>query len=795
VKRLLVVIAMAALALVPLLASAQAEATAPEQPAAVKPAPQLDTPVFPLEQLKAGLKGTGYTVIRGTEIKPFNVEILELVPKGGFDGGPMVLARFSGDTIEFSGGIAGGYSGSPVYIDGKLLGAVSMAIPFSDTHVGGITPIQSMLAALPDGDGGDYSKNTVLPETQNNGKPLDESGNEIQTNQVSYFDNAADALAFNTRMRSAGQRRYGAVLCKTPVFFSGLSPQVRDAFAPKLASIFGDNFQVMEMPMGKAGDSGLFLQQPGAAPGLLLQKKDQTPPALVGGDAVAVSLITGDVEMYAVGTLTYSDKKGRFLCFGHPMMATGNTNFPIGKAYVTWTHKSIERPFKEGVRLDSAGTLTKDQAAGCGGMLGQAPDMIPVRVTIKDIDRGTRVSRKFDVIRHPDFTPTLIAMGMSQVATETLDRQPGGTMKLSYDIRGEGLKEPLRRTNFYSDEMNVIMSSASDIVPISNLLETNIYRDVKVTKIDLLLEITANRTNASIDDAEIVNKDLHKPAGAESAPPATGSETPAAPSGPGAAPAPAPEAPTPPQPNPGTASYFVKRKLQAPQDPNAPQDPGQAVVNAPAGVVGQVSVDPSMGLNLPTFTPGDVIRIKVRLQPYRTDAVWREFNVKVPDDFPAGNTMVIVHGGGDLISPSELNGKGRTLYSMGPIIDLAAHDLDSVLEQILEWPLNNELLVTLVRPYDPAQAMQLGQNQSSGPEADKPDDKVDAKYQMEWVIYNGFMLPVNIITSEQQAAMQALPGTPIEEPGGITAPDKSKTAPVEGKNGDEGDGENTDLPF
>ncbi len=129
VKRLLAVIAMAALALVPLLASAQVETAAPHPPAAAKPAPQLDTPMFPLEQLKPGQKGTGYTVIRGTEIKPFNVEILELVPKGGFDGGPMVLARFSGETIEFSNGIAGGYSGSPVYIDGKLLGAVSHGDP------------------------------------------------------------------------------------------------------------------------------------------------------------------------------------------------------------------------------------------------------------------------------------------------------------------------------------------------------------------------------------------------------------------------------------------------------------------------------------------------------------------------------------------------------------------------------------------------------------------------------------------------------------------------------------------
>ncbi len=264
------------------------------------------------------------------------------------------------------------------------------------------------------------------------------------------------------------------------------------------------------------------------------------------------------------------------MCFGHPMMATGNTNFPVGKAYVTWTHKSIERAFKEGVRLNSAGTLTKDQAAGCGGMLGQVPDMIPVRVTIKDIDRGTRVSRKFDVIRNPDYTPMLIAMGMSQVATETLDRMPGGTMKLSYDIRGEGLKEPLRRTNYYSDEMNVIMSSAYDIVPISNLLETNIYRDVKVTKVDLLLEITSHRTNASIDDAEISNKDLHKPAGTESTPPAD--ESSPAPANPGAEPAPAPNRryrPNLARALPATGSSAGCRSPRIPTPPPYPDNPFQ----------------------------------------------------------------------------------------------------------------------------------------------------------------------------------------------------------------------------
>jgi hypothetical protein len=795
-------------ALCVMLSVVAADEPAPEKDAAAAEAPKLDVPLFPLEQLKAGLKGTGYTVIRGTEIKPFNVEIIELIPQGGFDGGPLILARFSGETIDFSNGIAGGYSGSPVYIDGKLLGAVSVAIPFSDTHVGGITPIQSMLKALPDTEELDFSGHTVLPPSSDSGKPLDKEGNEIEDHkeappaeqsgdsQVSYFESYGKALAFNENMRRSGRRAYGAVACKTPVFFSGISPQVLDAFGGKLQDALGSSFKLMDRPMGKAADYGLFLNMAGQAPGLLLRPQAEARPPIVAGDALAVSLIQGDIEAYAIGTLTYSDKEGRFLCFGHPLMSTGDTNFPIGKGYITWTFKSIERAFKEGVRLDSAGTLTKDKSAGCGGVLGQQPDLIPVRVKIKDIDLGRVITKKFQVIRHPDFTPILIAMGMSQVAVEALDRQPGGTMKMSYHIEGAGLREPLRRTNFYSDDQNVVLSSAMDLVPVSNLLETNIYREVKVTKVELLIEVTRNRINASIDDAEIINKDLHQPPPAAAAPPAT-APPPAAPGGEGQGGQ--PEAP-PGQDGQPAARVSLKYPLQQ-EKPNPPSPPapgpGQTTQPTPGVVATPGLAEPV--LNLPTFMPGDVIRVKVRLQPYRADVVWREFSVKVPDDFPAGNTMVVVHGGGDLISPSELSGKGRMLFSMGPIIDLQAHDLDSVLEQIVQWPLNNELLVTLVRPYDPTQAQELGQSQSAGPDGEKPEDKVDAKYQMEWVIYNGFMLPVNIVTEEPaQATPPPAETTPPAAAEEQNAGSEAKPASDEGGGGGEENSKNgphTRLPF
>lgn len=760
--------------------------------------------VFPLGDLKPGLKGTGLTVIRGTKIQSFDVEILELVPKGGFDGKEMVLARFSGPVVEQSNGIAGGYSGSPVYIGGKLLGAVSMAIPFTDTHIGGITPIGSMLAALPDGEEPDYSNNTVLPETSKSGIAIDEQGNVI-----SYFSDPTEALAYNERMRAAGLHRYAAVRTAAPVYCSGVSPQVLTRFKPELSRILGDNFSIMEHPAGTAAvPPGLLAtdtSETGASPaGLLLL--DSQPAPLKPGDAIAVSLMQGDIEMSAIGTVTYSDDAGRFLCFGHPMLAMGDTNMPIGKGYITWTHKSIERAFKDGVRLNSLGSLTQDRSAACGGRFDKPADLVPVKVKIRDIDLGTSKTMSFQVLRHPDFTPILVAMGMAQAATQVLDRQPGGTLKLSYMIEGAGLKEPLRRTNYYSDDTDVIFASALEVLPITSLLHTNIYREVKVSSIEVMLEITRNRVNASIDDASIVwdKKDAagsDEQAASAAGTPADSSEESA--SGRGEPPAMAPVSGAGLQAGSAEAYrryWHAQRRLsavnllhttaerilsaQVPPEPPPQDAPGQ---QSSAPPVLNPMMTPMPSADLPTFAPGEEIRVRVRLQPYRTDPVWREFRIKVPDDFPGGSTTILVHGGGDLISPSELTGKGRSLFGMGPIIDVKEHDLDSVLNQIMDWPLNNELLVTLVRPYDPAAPQELGVQG----EAEKPDQKVDEKYQMEWVIYNGFMLPVNIVSKDKQGDQsQAQSGANQSQPGNSTEPSAQDSADASGGSDSEGE-----LPY
>jgi hypothetical protein len=693
-------------------------------------AQELAVDTISVDELEIGMTGYGLTVIRGTEIEEFDVEVLDVIPDGGFDGGPMILARFSGEVIDFADGIAGGYSGSPVYIDDKLLGAVSMAMPYTDTHVGGITPIEQMLRALPDGDDIDYSDNTVLPEPENSGIPVDEEGNRI-----AYVNDMEAARAFNDRMLKLGEAQRQAVPARTPIFSSGLSPEVMGLFNEELRPLLNSNFELVELPAGqRAGlkQGGIGESTQSTAP--LAYKKGDDPP-LAPGDACTVSLATGDVELFALGTVTYSDDEGRFLLFGHPMMGEGSTSLPIGKGYVSWVFGSSMRPFKMGLRLYDVGTMTRDHAAACGGLFSKEPPMIPVSVKVRDIDLNRTDTKQFKVVRHNDMTPMLFVMGVSQVVQEVLDRKPSGTVKFSYHIEGAGLKEPLSRTNYYFSDTNVLFDAVFELMPVADLLANNIYREVKMNDLQVLVEITRNRLNASIDDAEIVDPEENE---TEFPLPEAAQEQQVE-----------DESDSEQEDNGVEPVEIPKVQAQDPVPPQPPSPPDEEGDTTGEEMLEEAMVDPAnMGAELPTYRPGDTIRVRVRLQPFREEAIWREFSVKVPEDYVSGSTSVYIHGGGELMSMSELGGKGRDLWGFGPLLDLTDRDLDSILEQIVDAPLNNELVLTLYRPYD------FEMESMSPEELDDLEMEYDERYEMEWVIYNSWMLPVNIMTEEDEAAME-----------------------------------------
>ena len=430
---------------------------------------------FPLDQVRIGLRGTGKTVIRGTKIETFDFEVIDIVPEGGFDGGPMILARFSGPVVDFSDGIASGYSGSPVYIDGKLLGAVSTAIPYTDTHIGGITPIATMLDALPSRYVVDYSGNTVIPEP------------EIKR-KLHFKGSLREAQQFNRQHAADGEM--AAVALSAPLVISGATPH----FVETLREKFRDNPFVDVLPGTMIGG-----QRPA---GLLHNPAGERP--LQPGDAIAVSLVSGDIDISAIGTVTYVDDRGQILAFGHPFLLSGSTSMPVGKAYITYTYKSSDRAFKSGYRINTVGAITQDRLGALGGLLGEVPDTIPLSVRINDIDFGRSREFKVSIIRDPDFFDFLVSSVVGEACMRVTGSSKGGTIRLEFTMDGVGLKEPIKRTNYYYDTSFPVGLLWDEALPLASLLANNIYRKVKLTDFQITVDFTRNRVNSSIDDAKLL---------------------------------------------------------------------------------------------------------------------------------------------------------------------------------------------------------------------------------------------------------------------------------------------------
>lgn len=699
---------------------------------------QSDT-FYAVEDIYPGLKGIGKTVIEGTRIDQFDIEVIDVIPQGGFDGGPLILIRATGPVVDFSDGIAAGYSGSPVYFGGKLAGAISYGIPGTDTHICGITPIRSMLKALDSGDSRDYSANSVLPpsytqfstgpggpvipvdsppaEDKKSGKEKEDESPENEAVKAGYFKGASKVIVTDKPSFAAEMNRSRIGSPESSLFVTPLSSKllikgISEKTISQLQPIFDANpklsaFTAVQSSSG-AGPRGF---------GLLKDKGDARK--LQPGDALGVALVTGDFDITGIGTLTYVDGQNRVLAFGHSLFSQGKINIPFGKAYIAYTYGELYRGFKDGYMLNQLGTLTYDHLASVGGVIGTAPDMVDVRVALNDIDR--RVTRNFDfqVIRDETLFETLIYTVTTMSFSEFLDRDGGGTIKIGYKIESDEFEAPFERENYFYDKYNAVTFLAAEALPTTALILFNNYREIKINRFTVSIDITSNRVNASIDKAEIVeppSKD--EPARGKSEPEKDGGKDEEKPApdidsdGKGAARMQEGEMPTPP--------------ITAPEDGKMPPD-----------------------YKVKEFMPGEIVRVKVTLQPYRSDSIDQELTIRIPRDFPEGQTTLIVQGGGGLVSIyNEYGGKGTILFPMqGGALPLGPGILEvtKALELIKKGEKNNQLMVFIPKPPTPEEQQAEAQGLMGHEVQDMNEKMVKVTVPMDYVIYDMYMIPINIV--------------------------------------------------
>jgi len=392
-------------------------AVAPPVLAADEPPPGWDDAKFlAVEDVTPGMRGIGLSVFRGTAIEEFGVEILGVMPTA-FPGGDMILARLEGQDLETSGVIAG-MSGSPVYIEGKLIGAVAFGWGFSKRPIAGITPIAEMLD-MERREGGSSRPIGVFDTSQ----PRSQGGMAHGDWNRLWSAGGEDVLAILAGEVTEPGDEWTQL--RTPVAMGGFGAGSRTAAAAWLRS-----YGLMPV-QGGAGQKRAAQDASGGS-----GRQDGAPgtgdKSLAPGSAVMVSLVRGDAHMGALGTVTWVEED-RVYGFGHPFLALGGVNFPMTQAEVITVLPSTLSSFKMGVAGSPVGAIIRDYRPGVVGRLGPDVPMLPVSLAIDWGDRTENLS--YEVLEHRTLTPVLVGI-VAVNSMDALDKR-GGDVTLRVTTRLE----------------------------------------------------------------------------------------------------------------------------------------------------------------------------------------------------------------------------------------------------------------------------------------------------------------------------------------------------------------------
>jgi hypothetical protein len=432
---------------------------------------------FPVDEIKPGMVGIGRTVFEGDRLEEFKVNIIGVLRNSIGPRRNLILARLEGGPLANTGVIAG-MSGSPVYIDGRLVGAVSYSLgQFSKEPIAGITPIDEMTAdaTLPGPRRQASRVDLQMPLTQDS---LRASLRQAFAWIRPFADSPSDVQVFGDQSVNAG---IGTMLrpIATPLSFGGFDPAVIDP----VVSAFRDQGFVTIM----AGAEQLALSQ--------AQSNGSRLPALRPGDPIGVGLMNGDFEVGATGTVTEVDGN-RVYAFGHPFYQLGPTQFPMTRAHVFTVLPSLASSQKIASTGEIVGIVSQDRATTIAGTLGPGPSMIPVTLTL-NAERGTRKTFNIGIVRDQLFTPLLAYVAILNTLT-SYERQNGVA---TYALKGAATLKKYGKVDFedlFTGDQPSVGAAASVVAPI-NLLMRNAFEDVDIESLNLEIDASEQPRSATLE--------------------------------------------------------------------------------------------------------------------------------------------------------------------------------------------------------------------------------------------------------------------------------------------------------
>lgn len=589
--------------------------------------------ILPLDEVTEGMEGTLYTVVDATgDIVSFDAEILGVYRTDG-SSLPYIIARSEGAFADTDGGLLQGMSGSPVYVDGLLIGAASATLSNMNPHTFLITPIEYMLplwempdtknqrrpAAIDIKKAAEERKKREEEKAKEEAKPAEAAQGAEKAEPAEAPKEAAEARD----KREAEKAKEGA----KPAEATHDQEKAQDAEAGKeAAEPIGVGFGT-----GPASDtpaehidlkSTLFVSGFDKEAQMLLQKKLDpmglhvvTATGLGGsgsystvydaellpGAAVGAALAYGDFSMTAIGTVTAVDDK-RILAFGHEFLHRGNVNYFMTDAQILAMVNGVSDGQKLGIGTQVIGRFSQDREAGIAGTLGVFPMVVPLRVTVTDKTLQRERLYASSIAYDEDFLPVFTAVASYSALGHTMDHKSQGTVKVHFAVRTNAVTDGvIERTNMYYAANDVGQIAFGELAQAMNLICADTEREADVYDVKVRVEAETARRTASILTA-------------------------------------------------------VPEKTEV--------------------------------------KPGETVKFKVTLKPYREEKVTVDVPFTVPESQPEGTMHLEVHGGGMALVEQLLAALQAANDAPPPVSDEdRAMTTENRLRDLVETPANNDIVI------------------------------------------------------------------------------------------------------
>jgi hypothetical protein len=428
---------------------------------AQKPESTANPPIIPVSQIHTGMRGVAYTVFEGVKPESMDVEVLGVLHNVNGPKGDVILVRLHGQKVEYTGVVAG-MSGSPVYLDGKLAGALAFRIgEFSKEPIAGVTPIADMLEI-----------NALDRSPAEESAAVKPSMNAVAGKTAS----PGDISTLPTQDSTNGFANYLKPI-ETPLVFNGFSEQAIHLFAGELGS-------AGIVPVMGAGS----------------MSEDKQPDPVVPGSAISAILVRGDMNIEATCTVTYVDPQ-RLLACGHPLLQFGSVDLPMNKAEVLATLPSPLNAFKIVNTTEPVGTFVQDRHTGIMGLFDRQPEMIPVTLNIHS-SMGEKQFH-YEVLNNPKLTPVALTVTVFNALHGVNEFGEEITYRLNGSIGVKGFPDVTIRNMFSPAEGSqpAAMQAATSLGERFGRIYDNPYNAAAVAGVKLDFDLVRERRWAHLESA------------------------------------------------------------------------------------------------------------------------------------------------------------------------------------------------------------------------------------------------------------------------------------------------------